>query len=89
MTPEEIKIILLNLIDSEGWTLLRQDFENKIKSLQDDINTVGNNELIYTGKDLKILELNLLKEILEFPLEYIDKIKKMKETGEQDDPYDN
>lgn len=89
MTPEEIKIILLNLIDSEGWTLLRQDFENKIKSLQDDINTVGNNELIYTGKDLKILELNLLKEILEFPLEYIDKIKKMEETGEQDDPYGN
>lgn len=78
---------VLEMSRSEGWLLLKRDLESYSEILQDEINTVGNNEMVYTGKDLKILELNMLKQILQFPEKFLLRIQMKRTKTESFDAY--
>jgi hypothetical protein len=87
---EEIKRQLQaisELTNSAGWGYLRHYFNIQIQAIQDEINQVGRNEMIYSYPDIKKLEMRNLKDLINFPDQYIAMIQNPPE--EEEDPYNN
>lgn len=77
------------MLNSEGWAHLKSDFLIRADNLQDDVNVVGGNEMVYTKKDIKIIELNLLRDIMNYPERYLLMLKQERQPVEQMDPNKN
>lgn len=94
MTSEEFDSLELHVAgkikqmsQSEAWQYMQRDMENRRAQLQSEINTIGDNQMIYTGKDVKIVEIKLLDEILSFPANYLSRIVMKRQKIEQMDAY--
>lgn len=74
-----------DMTHSAGWGYLKQYFGVQIAALQDEINQVGNNEMRFSGGDIKKLEMRNLKDIIEFPDRFI--ALNLKPPVENPDPY--
>lgn len=89
MSDPTIRAILVDLnemMSSSGWKHLKRDFSHRIQFLQDEINTVGGNEMKYSEGDLKKIEFKLLNEILNYPDRFITEMQ-LGARQEQQDPY--
>lgn len=83
-TTAKILNEISQMTQSAGWQHLKRDFENRLGDLQEEINRVGGNELKYSEGDIKKIELNLLKDLLNYPEEFTSLTQKSQESEEPD-----
>lgn len=85
---EELARILLaisQMTHTPGWAYLKKYFQIQIDALQTEINQVGLNEMKYSYGDIKKIEMRNLKDLINFPQNFIN--LNMKPKLESDDPY--
>jgi len=80
---------LMKLQQTKAWKIIADDFTGYAKDLQDEINTIGDNEKLFTRKDLKIVEMKLIKSLIEHPEQYYNEARQRisKVSREQEDPF--
>jgi len=81
---------LLELIGTPGWAYVEKMLDIKKQHIESEIFNVtkeNRNEMVYSHRDLKCLELNLIKELLEFPQNEINKLQSFRPENENYDPY--
>ena len=79
---------LYQMMQSEGWQFLTQEFTRMIKECDEDINEIGKNEVVYSRRDLAILEKRYIKALLDYPRNMIDQLTLSTQNNlAKEDPY--